>query len=249
MDRLQYEFGVFTLFPESEQLFAGRVEVRLGHRAMRILSLLVQRDGTIVKHSELVGYAWPETVVEENNLRVQMTAIRQALRQFEPEATYIRNVAGRGYRFFREQNDEPDSLVNVPTRENRRELKGSSVKARQLLSAAAMNKCHTRGNISAVREDKIGRACRQFILAGTLPVDRRGLHQMRLRLATYAGVRQTAMLSLLLHRLSETVAARPRRLQTTIVHDVTQWSPYESSSRQRKFVQTIAVDFAIGSGE
>jgi len=44
-------------------------------------------------------YAWPNTVVEENNLRVHVTAIRKILGDGQANARYIVNVTGRGYSF------------------------------------------------------------------------------------------------------------------------------------------------------
>lgn len=102
-----YEFGTFRLCTESERLFVGEVEVLLGNRALRLLALLVGQQGGVVRHSELISCAWPDTVVENNNLRVQITMIRKALRAYEPGVTYIRNVAGRGYRFIREEVGQP----------------------------------------------------------------------------------------------------------------------------------------------
>ncbi|NPT40518.1 hypothetical protein GNZ12_04170 [Paraburkholderia sp. 1N] len=92
-------FGPFRFYPEPGQLFDGERQVHLGHRAIKILTLLVERAGDIVKHDELVSNVWPETVVEDNNLRVQMSALRKALREGSRNAEYIYNVPGRGYQF------------------------------------------------------------------------------------------------------------------------------------------------------
>jgi predicted ATPase/DNA-binding winged helix-turn-helix (wHTH) protein len=81
--------------------------VRLGSRALDILIALVERAGEVVSKNELMSYAWPNTVVEENNLRVHVAALRKILGD---DARYIINVAGRGYSFV-----APVSLVDAPS--------------------------------------------------------------------------------------------------------------------------------------
>lgn len=90
-------FGPFRLHPHAGHLFRGDAQIALGHRAAEILTLLVRRAGETLTHDEIIRHAWPKTVVEDNNLRVQISAIRKAL---GPDAhTYIQNIPGRGYRF------------------------------------------------------------------------------------------------------------------------------------------------------
>ena len=43
--------------------------VRLGGRALDILTALVVRSGTLISKEELISYAWPRVRVEEANLR------------------------------------------------------------------------------------------------------------------------------------------------------------------------------------
>src|SRR5262249_38265243 len=92
----------------SEQLRFGRIEVRpalrqvrvdgkpvvLGSRAFDVMMALVERRDRLVSKAELMDAAWPGVVVEENNLSVQISALRRAL---GPDA--IATVTGRGYRF------------------------------------------------------------------------------------------------------------------------------------------------------
>jgi len=73
--------------------------VRLGGRAMDLLLLLVARAGEIVSKAELMAAAWPDTHVEEANLRVHIGALRKALGDRNVDARFIENVAGRGYCF------------------------------------------------------------------------------------------------------------------------------------------------------
>ena len=89
-----FRFGTFELQPGERRLLAGGEAVVVGPRAFDLLVALVQRAGRLVTKEELLDRVWPKLVVEENNLQVQVSALRKILGQ---EA--IATVPGRGYRF------------------------------------------------------------------------------------------------------------------------------------------------------
>src|SRR5271154_1409334 len=92
-------FGPFRLIPSQRLLLEGTRPLRLGSRALMILQVLVDRAGELVENAELVRLVWPDTVVEEANIRVHVSALRRALGDGQNGARYIVNVPGRGYRF------------------------------------------------------------------------------------------------------------------------------------------------------
>jgi predicted ATPase/DNA-binding winged helix-turn-helix (wHTH) protein len=94
-----YSFGPFRFSATLQQLTLDGKPVRLGSRAIAILSALVERPGEVVSKEDLLTSAWPRTHVEEGNLRVHIAALRRALGDSSDEPKYILNVAGRGYRF------------------------------------------------------------------------------------------------------------------------------------------------------
>ena len=94
-----FAFGPFVLIPERQLLLKGEVPVRIGSRAMDILTALVERPGELVSKRELFSRAWPDTFVEEGNLKVNMVALRRVLGEGPGKAQYIATVTGRGYRF------------------------------------------------------------------------------------------------------------------------------------------------------
>ena len=55
--------------------------------------------GAVVDKRELIATVWPNTVVEETNLRVHIKSLRRALGESATEGSYILNVPGRGYSF------------------------------------------------------------------------------------------------------------------------------------------------------
>lgn len=94
-----FAFGPFVLIPERQLLLQGDAPVRLGGRALDILTALVERPGELVGKRELMARAWPDVVVDEGNLKVNMAALRRAIGDGVGIATYIATVTGRGYRF------------------------------------------------------------------------------------------------------------------------------------------------------
>src|ERR1700720_2392023 len=90
------EFGRFRLLPHRRELRADGVAVELGGRAFDVLIALTEARGALVTKDEIMARVWPDTVVEENNLVVQISALRRALGE---DRDFIRTVSGRGYRF------------------------------------------------------------------------------------------------------------------------------------------------------
>src|SRR5215472_831623 len=73
--------------------------VALGSRALALLALFVERPGQLVSKDDIFATAWSGTVVGENNLTVQISALRRVLDDAHPGSSCIQTVAGRGYRF------------------------------------------------------------------------------------------------------------------------------------------------------
>lgn len=100
-------FGPFRLFPAQRLLLVGDEPVQLGSRALEILIALVERAGDVVSKDELVSRIWPDTFVEEGNLRVHIAALRRALGDGRAGSRYIATVPGRGYSFVAALADAP----------------------------------------------------------------------------------------------------------------------------------------------
>jgi predicted ATPase/DNA-binding winged helix-turn-helix (wHTH) protein len=95
-----FAFGPFVLIPERRLLLEGEAPVRIGGRALGILTALVEHSGKLVGKRELLARAWPDAVVDESNLKVNMAALRRALGDSGAhDARYIATVTGRGYQF------------------------------------------------------------------------------------------------------------------------------------------------------
>ena len=93
-------FGPFCLDFERRELSRMDAVVPLGHRAIELLCTLVAAKGAVVTKDELLRLVWPGVTVEENNLQVQISAVRKALHAGDDAQDYVMTVPGRGYRFI-----------------------------------------------------------------------------------------------------------------------------------------------------
>jgi predicted ATPase/DNA-binding winged helix-turn-helix (wHTH) protein len=89
-----YRFGRFELQPAERRLLDEGQPVALGARAFDLLVMLVERARQLVTKNDLLALVWSGLVVEENNLQVQISALRKVLGQGA-----VTTVPGRGYRF------------------------------------------------------------------------------------------------------------------------------------------------------
>jgi DNA-binding response OmpR family regulator len=106
-------FGRFRVLPRARQLMVDRQPVELGSRAFDLLMVLIRAPGTLVTKNEIVSRVWPDTVVAEENLKVQMSALRKVLNE---DRDVIKTVHGRGYVFTGEVTTasvEPDTLARL----------------------------------------------------------------------------------------------------------------------------------------
>jgi predicted ATPase/DNA-binding winged helix-turn-helix (wHTH) protein len=99
MDVSAISFGPFRLVAAERLLLEGDKPVRLGSRAFDILAALVERAGQVVGKEELIARAWPQTFVEEANLKIQVSALRRALGDGQNGHRFVVTVPGRGYNF------------------------------------------------------------------------------------------------------------------------------------------------------
>jgi predicted ATPase/DNA-binding winged helix-turn-helix (wHTH) protein len=89
-------FGRFLLLPQRRELLADGRPVKLGGRAFDVLSALIEARGAVVSKDALMARVWADRIVEENNLQLQISALRAA---FGADRHLIRTISGRGYQF------------------------------------------------------------------------------------------------------------------------------------------------------
>src|SRR5215469_9587681 len=99
LDEEAFVFGAFRLLPAQRILLQDGKPLHLGSRALNVLIALVESAGDTVHKDKLIARVWPDTFVDEGNLRFQVATLRKALGDGRGGNRFIANIPGRGYTF------------------------------------------------------------------------------------------------------------------------------------------------------
>src|SRR5688572_10721248 len=94
-----YEFDTFRVDTVRRMLLCEGEPVPLKPKVFETLLVLVENNGRVLDKDELMQTIWPDTIVEENNLTQNISAIRKALGERPDEHRYLVTIPGRGYHF------------------------------------------------------------------------------------------------------------------------------------------------------
>jgi TolB-like protein/tetratricopeptide (TPR) repeat protein len=110
-DSQAVSFGPFRLELGARRLtrHGDGVELVLGGRAFDTLATLAAAVGQTVSKDALLAAIWPDLVVEENNLQVQISGLRKVLGE-----SWIVTVPGRGYRLVLAAPEGPPAAAGPP---------------------------------------------------------------------------------------------------------------------------------------
>lgn len=116
-------FGPYRVYPGQRLVMEADQPLRLSRRAMDILLILLEHAGNVVSKQQLIARVWPNSVVEDINLRVHMAALRKALGDGQAGQRYIVTVAQRGYSFvaphsLEQAGQPPAPAASAPSRHN-----------------------------------------------------------------------------------------------------------------------------------
>lgn len=84
-------------------------EIALTPKAYDTLLELLRSNGRVVERDELMRRVWPDSFVEEGNLKVTIFNLRRALEDNPSEPKYIQTVSRHGYRFIAEVVESEDT--------------------------------------------------------------------------------------------------------------------------------------------
>jgi len=90
-----YTFGEFRLDPAKRALMRGTEVVTLAPKAFDLLLFLIENRSRVLSKDEMLKAVWPDTFVEEGNLKFNVSVIRKAL----GDDSWIDTLPRRGYRF------------------------------------------------------------------------------------------------------------------------------------------------------
>jgi Tol biopolymer transport system component/DNA-binding winged helix-turn-helix (wHTH) protein len=111
--RLIYEFDDFHLETDKRKLMRRGEVVPLHGKAFEMLLVLIRNRGRLLTKDELFQLVWPDQIVEESNLTVNMSAIRRALGERASNPRYITTVSGLGYRFTADVRQFADETLTI----------------------------------------------------------------------------------------------------------------------------------------
>ncbi|MBV4511478.1 helix-turn-helix transcriptional regulator [Pseudomonas sp. SWRI22] len=100
-------FGPYTFHRQQRLVSKAGWPVPLGGRALDILAVLLEAPGHFVSKATLIERVWPNSVVEDSNLRVHIAALRRAL----DGQRWILNHPQRGYCFAAPAQDALPTLL------------------------------------------------------------------------------------------------------------------------------------------
>jgi len=106
-------FGRFRILPHRREVLADGRPIELGGRAFDILMALVEANGSVIGKDELIRRVWPGRIIEEDNLRAQIRALRTALVAATSLLARFAGVAG-------EAKDQSGARLGLPLRPPRR---------------------------------------------------------------------------------------------------------------------------------
>jgi TolB-like protein len=93
-------FGPFEVDQGAQVILRDGEPLAVGQRGAAILEALLGRPGEVITKAELMDTAWPDVVVEESNLSVQVAALRKALGPSPIGGDWIMTIPRVGYRFI-----------------------------------------------------------------------------------------------------------------------------------------------------
>jgi serine/threonine-protein kinase len=92
-----FRFGRFVLDADTRRLTVGGTPVVLTRKVFDTLTLLVEARGQVVERDTFLKALWPDTVVEERNLTVNISTLRRVLGGYDSQEI-VETLAKSGYR-------------------------------------------------------------------------------------------------------------------------------------------------------
>src|SRR5262245_54524520 len=109
-----YEFGPFRLDPVKRLLWREGEPVAVTSKCFETLLVLVESRGEVLDKDAFFTRVWPDAVVEEKNLTINISTLRKLLGESPQEHRYIVTVPGRGYRFVAEVRQVDRAAETAP---------------------------------------------------------------------------------------------------------------------------------------
>ena len=100
--KVLYEFGPFRVDPDKQVLLRENQPISVTPKTFETLLILIRRSREDVSKDALMSELWPDSFVEESNLKQNIFMLRKALGDTPENRNYIVTLPGKGYRFAAE---------------------------------------------------------------------------------------------------------------------------------------------------
>ncbi|HEY9235126.1 MAG TPA: winged helix-turn-helix domain-containing protein [Phenylobacterium sp.] len=154
-------FRTFRLMPAARILLCEGRPVEIGSRAFDLLHILLRSQGAVVERETIMRQVWPTTIVDESNLRSQVSQVRKAS---GVHRDLLKTVPGRGYLLAAEVAPQGEHREWPTPRVTRPEPMREFAEAeglRSLLRSVLDELCQMRRELGVERELRLGAAARQ----------------------------------------------------------------------------------------
>jgi TolB-like protein/DNA-binding winged helix-turn-helix (wHTH) protein len=109
-----YRFRTFTLDPARRAVMRDGLPITVTPKAFDILLYLVEHPNRVVSKQDIMKAVWPDTIVEEANLAVNLSLLRKALGDRDDDRLIV-TVARQGYQFAANVTAEPFPTASPAT--------------------------------------------------------------------------------------------------------------------------------------
>ena len=97
---MRVAFGEFSFDSEMRELAASGRPVHLSPKSFQLLALLLERRPRAVSKEDIYEHLWPDTFVEDANLKNLVKEVRAALGDDPRAPRFIKTLYGYGYAFI-----------------------------------------------------------------------------------------------------------------------------------------------------
>lgn len=109
-----YEFGEFRLDTKRRILIKDGNKIPLSGKNFDLLFVMIQNEGRVLEHDELLDKVWEGLFVEQANLKKSISNLRHILGESPNESLYIKTIPRRGYSFVAEVRPVEDEVSAPP---------------------------------------------------------------------------------------------------------------------------------------
>lgn len=159
---MRFHFGEFCFDSDRRELSGDGGRIHLTRKALQLLQLLLEQRPRVLSKEEIQSTLWPSTFVEESNLSVLVTEVRQALGDNARKPRFVRTSHGFGYGFVADVRDERTATVRIHHGERQfalvegENLVGRDDAARVRLTGPGISRRHARivvdGDIATIED-------------------------------------------------------------------------------------------------